>query len=93
MVENVVESSESYSSFLTSLLSMCDLNQSKKHRIYSKNSWLVRKSLDKKEMGDIVHELYHYPSDHIDIIKTMRQWKKQQQQQQQQHDEIEINNQ
>jgi len=51
------------------------------------------KSLDKKEMGDIVHELYHYPSDHIDIIKTMRQWKKQQQQQQQQHDEIEINNQ
>jgi len=49
------------------------------------------KSLDKKEMGDIVHELYHYPSDHIDIIKTMRQWKRQQQQQQQ--EEIEINNQ
>ena len=51
------------------------------------------KSLDKKEMGDIVHELYHYPSDHIDIIKTMRQWKRQQQQQQQQQEEIEINNQ
>src|SRR4051794_11080820 len=53
------------------------------------------KPLDKKEMGDIVYELYHYPSDHIDIIKTMRQWKRQQQQQQQQqqHDEIEINNQ
>ena len=51
------------------------------------------KSLDKKEMGDIVHELYHYRSDHIDIIKTMRQWKRQQQQQQQQQEEIEINNQ
>jgi len=50
------------------------------------------KPLDKKEMGDIVYELYHYPSDHINIIKTMRQWKRQQQQQQQQ-DEIEINNQ
>ena len=49
------------------------------------------KPLDKKEMGDIVYELYHYPSDHINIIKTMRQWKRQQQQQQQ--DEIEINNQ
>jgi len=48
------------------------------------------KSLDKKEMGDIVYELYHYPSDHIDIIKTMRQWKKKQQQH---YDEIDINNQ
>ena len=49
------------------------------------------KSLDKKEMGDIIYEIYHYPSDHIDIIKTMRQWRKRRQQQQQ--DEIEINNQ
>jgi hypothetical protein len=35
------------------------------------------KPLDKKEIADIVYELYHYPSDHIDIIKTMRHWKKQ----------------
>ena len=35
------------------------------------------KPLDKKEIAAIVHELYHYPSDHIDIIKTMRHWKKQ----------------
>ena len=49
------------------------------------------KPLDKKEIAAIVYELYHYPSDHIDIIKTMRQWKRQQQQQQQ--EEIEINNQ
>jgi hypothetical protein len=48
------------------------------------------KPLDKKEISDIVYEIYHYPSDHIDIIKTMRQWSKQQQQQQ--HDGIEINN-
>ena len=64
------------------------INANKKLAFFGDN-----KSLDKKEMGDIVYELYHYPSDHIDIIKTMRQWKKQQQQQQQQHDEIEINNQ
>jgi len=35
------------------------------------------KPLDKKEIAAIVYELYHYPSDHIDIIKTMRHWKKQ----------------
>ena len=35
------------------------------------------KPLDKKEIADIVYEIYHYPSDHIDIIKTMRHWKKQ----------------
>ena len=50
------------------------------------------KPLDKKEIAAIVHEIYHYPSDHIDIIKTMRHWKKrqrqQQEQQQQQYDEI-----
>ena len=56
------------------------------------------KPLDKKEIADIVYEIYHYPSDHIDIIKTMRQWRKrrnqqeqQQQQQQQQYEEIELN--
>jgi hypothetical protein len=41
----------------------------------------------------LLQTTYYSTSDHIDIIKTMRQWKKQQQQQQQQHDEIEINNQ
>src|SRR4051812_40800353 len=46
------------------------------------------KPLDKKEIAAIVYELYHYPSNHIDIIKTMSQWSKQQQQ----HDGIEINN-
>ena len=61
--------------------------QIKNYALYGDN-----KPLDKKEMGDIVYEIYHYPSDHINIIKTMRQWKRQQQQQQQQ-DEIEINNQ
>ena len=35
------------------------------------------KPLDKKEIAAIVYEIYHYPSDHIDIIKTMRHWKKQ----------------
>ena len=40
------------------------------------------KPFDKKEISDIVYELYHYPSDHIDIIKTMRQWNEQRQQQQ-----------
>jgi protein subunit release factor A len=35
------------------------------------------KSLDKKELDAIIYELYHYPSDHIDIIKIMRQWDKQ----------------
>ena len=35
------------------------------------------KPLDKKEIAAIVYELYHYPSDHIDIIKTMRHWNKQ----------------
>ena len=58
------------------------------------------KPLDKKEIADIVYEIYHYPSDHIDIIKTMRQWKKRQNQQdqeqeqelqQQQYEEIELN--
>ena len=56
------------------------------------------KPLDKKEIADIVYEIYHYPSDHIDIIKTMRQWRKRRQeqeqelqQQQQQYDEIELN--
>jgi hypothetical protein len=47
------------------------------------------KPLDKKEISAIVHEIYHYPSDHIDIIKSMRQRNKQQQQHQ---DEIGINN-
>jgi len=45
------------------------------------------KPLDKKEIAAIVYELYHYPSDHINIIKTMRQRIKQQQH------EFEINNQ
>ena len=45
------------------------------------------KPLDKKEIAAIVYELYHYPSDHINIIKTMRQCIKQQQH------EFEINNQ
>ena len=61
------------------------------------------KPLDKKEIAGMVYEIYHYPSDHIDIIKTMRQWRKrqqeqeqqelqqQQQQQQQQYDKIELN--
>jgi len=56
------------------------------------------KPLDKKEIADIVYEIYHYPSDHIDIIKTMRQWRKRRQeqeqqelQQQQQYDKIELN--
>ena len=54
------------------------------------------KPLDKKEIADIVYEIYHYPSDHIDIIKTMRQWRKrrnqqEQEQQQQQYEEIELN--
>jgi hypothetical protein len=44
------------------------------------------KPLDKKEISAIVYEIYHYPSDHIEIIKTMRQWKKQQR-------EIELNKQ
>jgi len=35
------------------------------------------KLLDKKEIAAIVHEIYHNPSHHIDIIKTMRHWKKQ----------------
>ena len=46
----------------------------------------------------MVYEIYHYPSDHIDIIKTMRQWRKRRQeqeqqelQQQQQYDKIELN--
>ena len=43
------------------------------------------KPLDKKELAAIIYEIYHYPSDHIDIIKTMRQWNKQH--------EIESNNQ
>ena len=43
------------------------------------------KPLDKKELAAIIYELYHNPSDHIDIIKTMRQYNKQH--------EIEINNQ
>gem|GEM_PF-848976 len=45
------------------------------------------KPLDKKEIAAIVYELYYYPSDHINIIKTMRQRIKQQQH------EFEINNQ
>ena len=45
------------------------------------------KPLDKKEIAAIVYELYYYPSDHINIIKTMRQCIKQQQH------EFEINNQ
>ena len=40
------------------------------------------KPLDKKEIAGMVYEIYHYPSDHIDIIKTMRQWNEQRQQQQ-----------
>ena len=43
------------------------------------------KPLDKKEIAAIVHEIYHYPSDHIDIIKTMRHYNNSQR-------EIEINN-
>ena len=43
------------------------------------------KPLDKKEIDAIIYEIYHNPSDHIDIIKTMRQWNKQ--------SEIESNNQ
>ena len=39
------------------------------------------KPLDKKEISDIVYEIYHYPIDHIDVLKTMRQWKKRRQQQ------------
>ena len=61
------------------------INANKKLAFFGHN-----KPLDKKEIAAIVYELYHYPSDHIDIIKTMRQWKRQQQQQQQ--EEIEINN-
>jgi hypothetical protein len=34
------------------------------------------KPLDKKEIAAIIYELYHYPSDHIEIIKTMWQWNK-----------------
>ena len=49
------------------------------------------KLLDKKEIAAIAYELYHYPSDHIDIIKTMRHWKEQKQQQQQNQDIVEIN--
>src|SRR3954452_16932962 len=55
------------------------------------------KPLDKKEIADIVYQIYHYPSDHNDIIKTMRHWRKrrnqqeQQQQQQQQYYKIELN--
>jgi hypothetical protein len=37
------------------------------------------KLIDKKEIAVIVHELYHYPSDHINVIKTMREHIKQQQ--------------
>ena len=44
------------------------------------------KPLDKKEIAAIVHEIYHYPSDHIDIIKTMRHYNNSQR-------EIEINKQ
>lgn len=29
--------------------------------------------LDKKEIDAIAYELYHYPSDHINVIETMRQ--------------------
>ena len=43
------------------------------------------KPLDKKEISAIIYELYHNPSDHINIVKTMRQWNKQH--------EIEMNNQ
>jgi hypothetical protein len=33
--------------------------------------------LNKKEISSIIYEIYHYPSDHINIIKTMRQYIKQ----------------
>jgi hypothetical protein len=56
------------------------INANKKLAFFGDN-----KPLDKKEIAAIVQEIYHYPSDHIDIIKTMRHYNNSQR-------EIEINN-
>ena len=58
-----------------------EFTEANKRLAYSGNN----KPLDKKEIAAIVHEIYHYPSDHIDIIKTMRHYNNSQR-------EIEINN-
>ena len=43
--------------------------------------------LDKKEIADMVYEIYHYPSDHIDVIENMRQWRIRRQQR---YDEMKV---